>query len=182
MLSRDQRKALLKIAREAVEAAAKDMPYGPTYDDPELAKPGAAFVTLRDRGALRGCIGTIQPREPLAECVAKMARAAAREDFRFPPVHLSELPDITIEISVLNPPQPVSDINEIQVGKHGLIVQQGNQRGLLLPQVPLEWGWGREEFLQQTCLKAGLPRDAWRRGAQVFCFTAEVFGEEDEEA
>ncbi len=179
MLNQQRRKALLRIAREAVEAAAKDMPYAPTSDDLVLHEPGAAFVTLRKHGDLRGCIGTIEAREPLLQNVANMARAAAREDFRFGPVHLTEVPELSIDISVLSLPRRVEDVGEIEVGVHGLIVERGNQRGLLLPQVPAEWGWDRDEFLSQTCVKAGLPPDAWRRGADVYAFTAEVFGERE---
>jgi AmmeMemoRadiSam system protein A len=179
MLSQQQRRALLHIAREAVEAAAKGMPYAPASDDLVLQEPGAAFVTLRKHGDLRGCIGTIEAREPLLQNVASMARAAARKDFRFGPVHLTEVPELSIDISVLSPPRRVEDVAEIEVGVHGLIVEQGNQRGLLLPQVPVEWGWDRDEFLNQTCAKAGLPPDAWRRGAEIHAFTAEVFGEKE---
>jgi len=179
MLNQEQRRALLHIAREAVEAAAKSMPYAPTSGDPVLQRPGAAFVTLRKRGDLRGCIGSLEAREPLLQNVANMARAAAREDFRFGPVHLTEVRDLTIDISILSPPRRVEDVAEIEVGVHGLIVEQGGQRGLLLPQVPVEWGWDRDEFLDQTCAKAGLPPDAWRRDADIYAFTAEVFGEEE---
>ena len=108
-----------------------------------------------------------------------MARAAAREDPRFGPVHLTEVPDLAIDISVLTPAHRVEDVGGIEVGVHGLIVEQGGQRGLLLPQVPVEWGWDRDEFLNQTCVKAGLPPDAWRRGADIYAFTAEVFGEKE---
>ena len=159
MLDREQRNTLLQVAREAVEAAAKNMPYVPSADDPVLQRPGAAFVTLRKRGQLRGCIGTVAAKEPLRQNVAKMARAAAREDPRFDRVHLTELPDITIDISILGPAEKVTDVNEIEVGTHGLIIEQGSNRGLLLPQVPVEWGWDREQFLDHTCLKAGLPKD-----------------------
>ncbi|UCC69036.1 MAG: AmmeMemoRadiSam system protein A [Armatimonadota bacterium] len=179
MLTARQHKALLQVAREAVEAAAKNMPYAPTSEDPALQKPGAAFVTLRKRGQLRGCIGTVEAKEPLLQNVANMARAAAREDFRFEPIHLTELPDLEIQISILTPPSRVADVADIEVGVHGLIIQQGGQRGLLLPQVPVEWGWDRDEFLDQTCVKAGLPPGAWRRGADIYAFAAEVFGEED---
>ena len=179
MLNQQQRGTLLRIAREAVEAAAKAMPYAPASDDLVLQEPGAAFVTLRKHGDLRGCIGTIEAREPLLENVANMARAAAREDFRFGPVHLTEVPELSIDISVLSPPRRVEDVAEIEVGVHGLIVEQGSQRGLLLPQVPVEWGWDRDELLNQTCAKAGLPPDAWRRGAEIYAFTAEVFGEKE---
>jgi len=179
MLTQQQRTALLHIAREAVEAAAQNMPYSPTSDHPILQEPGAAFVTLRKHGDLRGCIGTIEAREPLLQNVAGMARAAAREDPRFGPVHLTEVPDLAIDISVLTPAHRVEDVGGIEVGVHGLIVEQGGQRGLLLPQVPVEWGWDRDEFLNQTCVKAGLPPDAWRRGADIYAFTAEVFGEKE---
>lgn len=177
MLDPERRRALLRVAREAVAAAAKDMPYAPESDDPELLRPAAVFVTLRKGGALRGCIGTIAAKEPLIRAVANMARAAAREDPRFARVHMAELPEITIEVSVLSPLRRVSGPEEIKVGRDGLVVKQGAQQGLLLPQVATEWGWDREEFLDETCLKAGLPPGSWRRGAEVYCFQAEVFGE-----
>lgn len=179
MLKAQQHAALLRIAREAVEAAAENRPYTPTTDDPSLQRHGAAFVTLRRAGQLRGCIGSVEAREPLFQNVANMAGAAAREDPRFTPVQPPELSDLKIEISILTPARRVEDVGEIEVGVHGLIIQQGARRGLLLPQVPVEWGWNREEFLDQTCVKAGLPPGAWRRGAEIHAFTAEVFGEED---
>ena len=179
MLNQRQRECLLRIARESLVAAAQGGAHTPTCDDPELCGPGAAFVTLKKRGELRGCIGSIRAEEPLYLNVAGMARAAALEDFRFLPVQASEVAEISIEISCLTPPRRVSDVEEIEVGVHGLIVQQGQQRGLLLPQVAPEWGWDREEFLEHTCLKAGLPREAWRQGTMIFAFTAEVFGEEE---
>jgi len=178
MLTEQQRDRLLAIAREALLAATRGEPYAPACDDAALAQPGAAFVTLRKQEELRGCIGCIHAAEPLCLVVAKMARAAALEDFRFLPVQEKEVRGIRIEISVLSAPQRVQDVQEIEVGTHGLIVQQGANRGLLLPQVATEWGWGREEFLEYTCEKAGLPRDAWRKGAAVYVFSAEVFGEE----
>jgi len=179
MLNEQQRKTLLRVAREAVGAAAAGEPYAPTCDDPNLREPGAAFVTLRNRGELRGCIGVTESEAPLIETVARMARAAARDDPRFIPVQPSEVPSLTVEISVLSAPEPVANTNEIEVGTHGLMIQRGTQRGLLLPQVPVEWGWDREQFLDQTCVKAGLPPGCWRRDARIYAFTAEVFGEED---
>ncbi len=107
-----------------------------------------------------------------------MARAAALEDPRFPRVQSAEVVHLTIEISILSSPERVASVEDIEVGIHGLIVQQGPQRGLLLPQVPVEWGWDRTEFLQHCCLKAGLHPDSWQRGAEIYCFTAEVFGEQ----
>lgn len=128
---------------------------------------------------MRGCIGTIRPESPLIQAVAEMARAAATSDLRFNSVTPREVEDLQIEISVLTPAEPVTEFGEIEIGVHGLIVEQGQRRGLLLPQVAPEWGWDREEFLEHTCIKAGLPRDAWRQGARVLRFSAEVFGEEE---
>jgi len=179
MLTQEQRKTLLRIARESLEAAVRSQPYQPQVDDPELRKPGAAFVTLKEHGELRGCIGTIEPREPLFLNVAHMARASALEDPRFPQVRPAEVPNLTIDISVMSPPQPVTDVDNIEVGVHGLIIERGANKGLLLPQVPVEWGWDRDEFLDHTCLKAGLPRGSWRSGeCKLYSFAAEVFGEE----
>jgi AmmeMemoRadiSam system protein A len=179
-LDADARHALLGLARRTVEAVAlsTDSPI-PTPDLPgSLQRPGAAFVTLYVGDRLRGCIGAIEPREcSLAETIVMMARAAACEDPRFDPLHPDELPGLYIEISVLGPLVPVESADEIVVGRDGLVVEEGHRRGLLLPQVPAEWGWDRETFLAQTCAKAGLPPDAWRRGARVFRFEATVFGE-----
>lgn len=133
----------------------------------------------RSRGELRGCIGVTEPKAALIDTVARMARAAAREDPRFLPVQPGEVSDLTIEISLLGPPEAVTDAKEIEVGTHGLVIERGAQRGLLLPQVPVEWGWDREQFLDQTCVKAGLPPGCWRRDARIYAFTAEVFAEED---
>ncbi len=176
-LTEAQKATLLRVARESLRAAVTRQHYEPHTDDPQLREPGAVFVTLHKQGELRGCIGTVEPSEPLIEAVALMARESALSDFRFNPVTPGEVDEIDIEISWLTPAQCVTDPQDIQVGEHGLIVQQGGRRGLLLPQVPAEWGWDREEFLAHTCLKAGLPRDAWKKGATIYCFGAEVFGE-----
>jgi len=179
MLSPDQRLSLLRIARESLRAAVRGERYQPQTDDPDLREPGAAFVTLKERGELRGCIGTIEPREPLYLNVAHMARASALEDPRFPPVRPAEAGDLTIEISVMSPPE-MTDPSKVEVGVHGCIIERGAKRGLLLPQVPVEWGWDREEFLDHTCMKAGLPRGSWRSGdCKLYTFAAEVFGEEE---
>ncbi len=175
----DQRRQLLGIAHAAVAAAARGHDYQPPQPaDPDLQADRAAFVTLKRGGQLRGCIGFVQALYPLYETIARAAAAAAVEDPRFPPVRPAEVPSLSFEISVLTPPVPVSSIEDIEVGRHGLIARLGHRSGLLLPQVPVECGWGRDEFLGHTCLKAGLPANAWQNGADLFCFEAEVFGEE----
>jgi AmmeMemoRadiSam system protein A len=137
-------------------------------------------VTLTKRGDLRGCIGYVRAVKPLRETVAEMAVQAALHDPRFPPVSASELSGIDIEISVLSPLEEVTDVSQIEVGKHGLVIQEGARSGLLLPQVATEYGWDRETFLDHTCLKAGLPAGSWKRkGVVLLKFTAEVFGEKD---
>ena len=172
-----ERGELLGIARRTVEGYVRDrkVPEAPTPAG-KLAAPGAAFVTLKKKGRLRGCIGYTEPVAPLFKVVQECAVAAATEDPRFPPVSAGELSSIDLEISVLTPLAPIR-AEEVEVGRHGLMVSGGGRRGLLLPQVPVELGWDRETFLDQTCLKAGLPADAWRRGATLQAFTAEVFGD-----
>jgi len=172
------RAALLAIARGAVEDAVDKRPPRPV-PVAELPQASGAFVTLKKDGALRGCIGTLECRRPLADEIARVAVSAAREDPRFPPVTASELPALSVEVSVLGPLEPIdpADPEAIIIGRHGLVVEHGWRRGLLLPQVAPEWGWDRDEFVAHTCRKAGLPMDAWRHGAQVFRFEAEVFGE-----
>ena len=181
-LDESQRKGLLGIARRALEGyvEAGKIPSG---EEPQgkLAAPGAAFVTLTKKGRLRGCIGYTEAVAPLFKVVQECAVAAATEDPRFPPVSPKELPSLRIEISVLTPLFPILP-DEVEVGRHGLMVAQGRMRGLLLPQVPVEWGWDRETFLDQACVKAGLPPSAWRHGATLRAFTAEVFGEEEKSA
>jgi AmmeMemoRadiSam system protein B/AmmeMemoRadiSam system protein A len=174
------RRELMSIAKRAVEAAAK----GESFTPPEpaaaaLKEMGAAFVTLKEAGDLRGCIGHVIARMPLYKCVAEVGRAAAVEDTRFDPVRPDELPKLTYEISVLTAPEPTT-IDEIVVGRDGLIMSRGGYSGLLLPQVPGEWGWGKEEFLMHTCRKAGLPMDCWKDPAtRIQSFRAIVWGEGD---
>ena len=140
-----------------------------------------AFTTLHLNGKLRGCIGYVVPTHSLYRTVAETARAAAFDDPRFSPVTADEAADLEIEISVLSPLRPIRP-EEIVVGRHGLVIRKGFRRGLLLPQVPVEWGWDRETFLAQTCKKAGLALDAWEQGAEIQAFTAEVFGDHAEES
>ena len=177
-LTDEERKTLLSLARRALEegvcgvAGAKEIP-GLTS---ALMEPRGAFVTLRQSGELRGCIGHVQTSEPLYKTVQECAVAAALADPRFPPVTPDEVPSLHIEISVLTTPAEIAP-EQIVIGEHGLIISQGRRRGLLLPQVPVAWKWDREQFLEETCIKAGLPIDAWRRGARIEAFTAEVFEE-----
>ncbi len=177
-LTKDEQRLLLEIARRSVEAGLKGESYSPPDElPPGLIRPGGAFVTLKRHGELRGCIGRLESDQPLAVVTAEMAVQAAFSDPRFPPLTRSELDGLTVEISVLTPFERVVDVAGIQVGVHGLMIVHGHSRGLLLPQVPVEWNWNRDEFLEQTCRKAGLPRDAWRRGAEIYRFSAQIFGE-----
>lgn len=178
-LSAVDRHALLGIARRAIEArlAGTELPDMGQVSG-RVSSPGAAFVSLHVGPHLRGCLGCVEPRGPsLAAIVATMAAAAATADPRFPPLRPEELGGATVEISVLGPLVPVGDRQEIEVGRDGLVVERDGYRGLLLPQVAVEWGWSVEAFLAETCRKAGLPRDAWREGAQVWRFEAEVFSD-----
>jgi len=179
MFSREERQALMDIAKAAVRAAARGESYAPAEPAAEgLRRNGAAFVTLKESGQLRGCIGHVIATEPLYECVAEVARAAAIEDPRFDPVGPGELDKLAFEISVLTPPEVVTDPTTIQVGRDGLIMSRGGRRGLLLPQVPEEQGWDREQFLDGTCRKAGLPTGCWREpGTRIERFQAIVWGE-----
>ena len=180
MFTDTQQRSLVAIARAAVtEAITGRRATAPTPDDPG-PWPGAtgAFVTLKRQGRLLGCIGTMECRRPLAEEIARVAVSAAREDSRFEPLGPADLEDLDVEVSVLGPLQEIDpdDPAAIVIGRHGLVIEQGRHRGLLLPQVATEWGWDREQFLSQTCVKAGLPPDCWRRGAKVYRFAADVFG------
>lgn len=178
MLSGDDRRELLRVAREAIHHR---LAGGPAPAKPGLANPAlhaGAFVSVHLLGDLRGCIGHPGGDRLLAEVVAECAVAAATEDPRFPPLRPEELAHAHLEISVLGPITAVSDVSEIEIGRHGLIVEQGHCRGLLLPQVATAHAWGRDTFLAHTCLKAGLRADAWTSGAEIRKFEAEVFGEE----
>ena len=175
--SAEERRVLLKLAHRSIETALAEQPIDTTAPSEHLAERRGAFTTLHLRGELRGCIGYVLAIGSLYQTVAETARAAAFDDPRFTPVTGDEASCLKIEISVLSVPRPIRP-EDVVIGKHGLIVSAGARRGLLLPQVPLEWGWDRETFLAQTCLKAGLSPEAWRRGAEIQGFTAEVFGEE----
>jgi AmmeMemoRadiSam system protein A len=179
MTSDADRALLLRMARDAVAAHVNPQFQSAIgiLQSAILVRPGGAFVTLHTRGDLRGCIGHIEATEPLGRVVVRCAVAACSSDPRFPPVAAGELDAIDVEISLLGPLERIDGPQEIVVGRDGLVVERGRQRGLLLPQVATEWGWDAETFLAHTCLKAGLPRGAWKQGASLWRFEAEVFGE-----
>jgi len=180
MLDESQRQTLLRIARETIEGALEGRRIAWNAEDAgeTLRRPAGAFVTLTIQGELRGCIGSIVAVEPLYQAVATSARNAAFRDPRFFPLTKDELGRVELEISVMGPIERVMDVEDIVPGRDGLIVSRGSQAGLLLPQVATDWGWGREEFLRQTCVKAGLPKDAWKSPeTKIEKFSAEVFGE-----
>ncbi|MGZ4809361.1 MAG: AmmeMemoRadiSam system protein A [Thermoanaerobaculia bacterium] len=181
MLNPEQRNRLLQIARDSIAGvlAGRRLDLQPDDFDEPLQRPSGAFVSLHkpDR-ELRGCIGSVQAVYPLYQAVVTSAINAAFRDPRFYPLQVAEFPEVHIEISVMSPIVLVTNSEEIEVGRDGLIVSRGRYAGLLLPQVATEYGWDRETFLKQTCVKAGLPPDAWRHlDVRIERFSAEVFGE-----
>jgi AmmeMemoRadiSam system protein A len=182
MLNVPQRKQLLTLARESIASVFAGKRLEPAADafDEDLRRPAGAFVTLTENDDLRGCIGSIEPVAPLYLAVAQSAVNAAFRDPRFQSLRSDELPRIEIEISVMGPIERVVNVDDIVVGRDGLIIRRGGYAGLLLPQVATEYGWDRETFLEQTCYKAGLPRNSWREaGTTIEKFAAEVFGEKE---
>ena len=177
MLTAAQRADLLALARRAVVArVAGGPPVRP--DAMDLPPASGVFVTIKRGGVLRGCLGTLEIDGRLEADVARCAADSASEDPRFAAVGRDELPDLRLELSVLGPLERIDPSPDaFTIGVHGLVVEQGHRRGLLLPQVATEWAWTPEQFLRQTCVKAGLPPDAWQRGATVYRFDAEVFGD-----
>ncbi len=176
-----QKQILLKVARDTVEAVIKGKPAeSPQSDDPELNAPCGCFVTLKNHGRLRGCIGNFISDSPLIELVAEMAKASATSDPRFFADRISkgELDKLDIEISVLSPLQKTSEPLSLQLGIDGIYIKKGRASGCFLPQVATETGWSKEEFLSYCCShKAGLAPDAWKdQETEVYLFTADVFG------
>ncbi len=179
-LTAKEKDELMRLARKSVETAVgqKKLYEAPEPKDEALLMDRGAFVTLKKGGELRGCIGYVSPSSPLYLTVRDVAAFAAVRDTRFPPVSQTELRDLEYEISALSPMRRVTDVKQIQVGKHGLLVRKGSYEGLLLPQVPVEQHWDRKTFLEETCAKAGLPQGCWQDpDADLFMFTALVFGE-----
>lgn len=180
MIALSIRTQLLRLARAALEARVRRQIAPPVPRDLSVEAFGV-FVTIHHEGDLRGCLGSLDCAGEIVESVARLAGAVAHEDRRFPPLREHELPGTTIDLSLLTPPEPVIDHLAIEIGRHGLIVQHGVRKGLLLPQVAPEQGWDRHTFLAHTCLKAGLSPDAWQQGATILSFEAEVFGETREQ-
>jgi AmmeMemoRadiSam system protein A len=176
MLSKEQKGTLLKLARDTIEKYVnEDIILKFENKDPVLSEKYGAFVTIHNHGRLRGCIGM----QPLFETIIEMAMESSTNDPRFLPVTPDEIKDLDIEISVLSPKRRVQSIDEIEMGKHGVIVRRGFQGGVYLPQVATETGWGKEEFMRSLCGgKAGLPADAYKDPkTEIYVFEAEVFGE-----
>ena len=179
-LDRSEQVFLLDLAENVIQACVKGQPIPKPTDIPPICQEKrGAFVTIEKHGQLRGCIGYILPMYPLYETVIEVAQSAALKDPRFDPVQPKELPDLEIEISVLTVPEKITDPSIIEVGKHGIIMKRGFYQGLLLPQVATDYSWDRETFLEHTCLKAGLPRDAWKdKNTEISIFSAQVFNRE----
>lgn len=182
MLTNEQKETLLKLARTSIEKYTIESMI-PKFEskDPLFSEKRGAFVTIHNNGTLRGCIGMIEGSEPLFETIIEMAIEASHNDPRFLPVEPDEIKDIEIEISVLTPKRRVKSIDEIELGKHGVIVKRGFASGVYLPQVAAETGWTKEQFMQSLCgSKAGLPPDAYKDPkTEIYVFEAEVFGEKD---
>jgi len=180
-LTPKEKACLLAIARQAID---KWVRAGEDYVEPREEKSlnvrSGCFVTIKQNDQLRGCIGNFQSEQPLFKEVAEMARASATKDPRFYPMKAGDLDNFSIEISVLSPLHKIDDIEEIIVGKHGIYLEKGYYRGVLLPQVATEHKWDRNTFLRQTCIKAGLSTEAWKsEDAEIYIFTAQIFGEEE---
>jgi AmmeMemoRadiSam system protein A len=171
-----ERVLLLHLAHEAILSALQQRQISLEPPTVHLAELRGVFTSLHLRGQLRGCVGYVFPTTVLYRAVAETARAAAFDDNRFAPVNLDEAGSLQVELSILSPPRPIA-ADAIEIGRHGLLISSAGYRGLLLPQVPAEHGWDCTTFLEQTCRKAGLPLDAWQKGATIEAFTAEVFGD-----
>jgi len=174
----EERRILLELAHESIESAFEKREISLDPPSPHLAETRGAFTTLYLQGQLRGCVGYVVPVASVYRTVAETARAAAFEDTRFWPVTREEAPELEVSLSILSPLEVIQP-EQVEVGRHGLLISQHGHRGLLLPQVPVEHQWNRVTFLEQTCRKAGLPLDAWEKGATIEAFTAEVFGDHD---
>jgi AmmeMemoRadiSam system protein A len=177
-LNSKQKSYLLDLARRTIRFyLEKGESLKEKSDDPLFLEKRGAFVTLKVDDELRGCIGYPLPHKPLFQTIIDCAIAAASQDFRFSSIQKEELSRLNIEISVLTLPQKIKDVSEVKIGEHGIIISKGSHRGLLLPQVPVEWNWDLETYLNHGCLKAGLAEDEWKKGVEIEIFRAQVFAE-----
>jgi AmmeMemoRadiSam system protein A len=178
LLTKKEQRELLKIARDTIAGfiATGKVPVVEQVSG-GLHDQNGCFVTIKQRGQLRGCIGNFISEKPLYNLVQEMAVSAATHDPRFYPMKEHDLADFDLEISVLSPLEQVASVEEIVVGRHGLFIVKNSSRGVLLPQVATEYGWDRYAFLKHTCLKAGLPENAWEKDCEIYIFSAQVFGE-----
>mgnify|MGYP000966810969 CR=1 FL=1 len=178
-MNNKEKKELLSLARNTIIATVSGQPL-PALEEStvEQESQSGCFVTIKQNGQLRGCIGTFVSRQPLWQTIREMAVSASTRDPRFYPMKKHDLENFTLEISVLSPLMKASSIEEIIVGTHGIYIIKGAYQGVLLPQVATEYAWDRETFLRQTCRKAGLPEDAWQKDCDIYIFSAEIFGEE----
>jgi AmmeMemoRadiSam system protein A len=177
MTNDSDRALLLRLARNAIAAHVAGTSPEQLAQNDVLSRRAGVFVSVHRDGDLRGCIGHLAADVRLDQVIAQCAVAACSEDPRFKPVTSAELEDIDIELSILGPLEAITGPDDIEIGRHGLLVEQDRRRGLLLPQVATEWKWDAVTFLAQTCRKAGLPADAWKRADHLWRFEAEVFGE-----
>ena len=178
LLTKKEQRELLKIARETIVAHVSGGKLSAiTSTSAGLNLNSGCFVTIKQNGELRGCIGNFVSEQPLCLLVQEMAVSAATRDPRFYPMKTADLANFVIDISVLSPLRKIASVDEIKVGKHGIYIVKGSYRGVLLPQVATEYGWNRDQFLRHTCIKAGLPEDAWLGECEIFIFSAQVFGD-----
>ncbi|MBN1958275.1 MAG: AmmeMemoRadiSam system protein A [Desulfuromonadales bacterium] len=179
MLSSSDASILLEIARDAIVHGVNNGDYAPApREEKALNERSGCFVTIKQHGRLRGCIGNFQSQQPLYREVAQIAVASATQDPRFAPMTAEDLKDFSLEITVLSPLEKILDTDQIEIGRHGIYIEKGFRRGVLLPQVATEQGWDKLTFLQQTCLKAGLPTDAWQApDAEIYIFSGQIISE-----
>lgn len=179
LLTAHEQQELLGIARKTIISSVSGTPL-PTVEKPAkgLSLNSGCFVTIKQRGQLRGCIGNFVSDKPLWQLVQEMAVSAATRDPRFYPMKPGDLDAFELDISVLSPLRLIGDVSEIIVGTHGIYIVKNHCRGVLLPQVATEYGWDRDTFLRHTCLKAGLPEEAWKKECEIYIFSAQVFGEQ----
>lgn len=174
--SDEERRLMKELVKESIESELFGRKEKPVPVSQKLKQPMGAFVCLKTHGQLKGCIGHIKGVLPLDQTIREMAKQAAFHDPRFSPLDADEWKDTEIEISVLTPMRKIDDIEEVEVGVHGLYIERGLNTGLLLPQVAVEYGWDRQTFLEYACLKAGLPKDAWKsKDTKIYVFSADVF-------